>query len=195
MAVDSIKKIRSFIAVDISDEARDEFSRVENRLKRSGCRVRWVRPETVHITLKFLGYIEEGRIAGISERIRSVASSNRRFEIIPGRIGVFPDWRRAKVLWVGIDKGIREMKKIAEDVENAMAEEGFERERKAFNPHFTLGRIKTPENLDKLEAIAGKTEVAPVSIPVSKLILVRSELSSGGPVYTPLFEAGLKIQI
>jgi 2'-5' RNA ligase len=184
-------KVRSFIALELSDEARVELARIEEALKKSDANVKWVKPESVHLTLKFLGYIDEEKIAPISEKIEKIASGISPFDIALSGIGVFPSWRQARVIWVGIEEGAENVKTLAGQVEEAMAREGFEKEERSFRSHLTLGRVRSPKNKEKLEKEALSIEVKPAKSHISKIILFKSDLSQKGAVYTPLFTADL----
>lgn len=182
-------KIRSFIALELSDEARAELARIEEVLKKSDADVKWVKPESIHLTLKFLGYIDEGKIAPISEKIKKIASGASPFDIALGGIGVFPSWRQARVIWIGVEEGSEKIKTLAGQTEEAMAEEGFEKEKRSFKSHLTLGRVRSSKNKEKLEKEALSAEVKPAKSHISKMVLFKSDLSPKGAVYTPLFTA------
>ncbi|MFH1552271.1 MAG: RNA 2',3'-cyclic phosphodiesterase [Candidatus Omnitrophota bacterium] len=184
-------KIRSFIALELSDEARDEFSRIIGVLKEANADVKWLKPENIHLTLKFLGYVPEERIAGIAERLKKIASGAAPFEIVLGGIGVFPAWDYVKVLWVGAAEGADKAKDLAAQVEEAMAEEGFEKEARSFSPHFTLGRVRKAKNKDELKRLADSIKVEPASSHISRIVLFKSVLSPKGAEYTPLATANL----
>ncbi|MGB2630994.1 MAG: RNA 2',3'-cyclic phosphodiesterase [Candidatus Omnitrophota bacterium] len=187
------KKIRSFIALELSQEARAELSRVENILKRSGANVKWVRPESIHVTLKFLGYITEDKVDPISKKLEEIASQTSPFDIVLSGIGAFPGWSHARVVWVGISEGAEQVKTIAGLVEKAMAEEGFEEENRPFKSHLTIGRVRSSKEKEALAKDAEAIEVKPVSNHISRIILFRSELTPEGAIYTPLHIAEFSV--
>jgi 2'-5' RNA ligase len=108
------------------------------------------------------------------------------FHVTLGEIGVFPRWSQPRVLWVGLGEGEEEVKSLAYKVEEAMAHEGFEKEKRSFSAHLTLGRVRSPKNKDKLEKIASMIMVKPVRISVSRVVLFESHLSREGATYTQL---------
>lgn len=188
----SARSIRAFIALEISDEARGEVARLEKELKISGADVKWVMPESMHLTLKFLGNIPEEKIPVLSRRLDEITSVNAPFEATLHDLGVFPKWDHPRVVWVGLFEGADRVTAIAAQVEEAMAGEGFAKEERKFSPHITIGRVRTTKNKDKLKRIAEGIAVKPVTSRISGIILFRSELSSAGSVYTPLHVAEFK---
>jgi 2'-5' RNA ligase len=177
---------RSFIALEFSDEVKNEFTRVEKLFKASDADVKWVDPLMAHLTLKFLGDITNDQIDSISARLQEVASHFTPFGIKLEGAGSFPKWDFPRVVWIGIGEGGEAIKKVAQEVEDAMVEEGFERENRAFSPHITIGRVKSPKNKDKLKNIASKVEVNPVFCDISRIVLFKSELLRTGAVYSEL---------
>jgi len=178
--------IRSFIALEFSDEARAEFARVEELLKKADANVKWVDPGSMHLTLKFLGNVPEEQIPSISGRLEKIASETAPFDVLLEDMGVFPKWDYVRVLWIGIGEGGGCVKDLAERVEEAMLQEGFSKEKRSFSPHVTIGRARSSKNKDKLKEIAGSIEIKPVPIHISRVVLFKSELSSTGAVHTPL---------
>ena len=187
-----MEKVRSFIALELSDEAREEFARITAVLKRADADVKWVSSGSIHLTLKFLGYISEEKILPVAERLRDLARGKTPFEIILDSIGVFPGWDRARALWIGLGMGSDRVKDLAGEVEDVMYREGFEKEKRSFRSHLTLGRIKSSKNRDKLEKAASLAEVNPVVSNISKIVLFRSDLTSKGALYTPIETAGFR---
>ena len=132
-------KIRSFIAVDLSAPVRAALQRLRDQFAQLKCDVRWVRAEGVHVTLKFLGWVEPARLEQIQTDARR---RRRRPACAPVRargLGAFPNLRRPRVLWVGLEgEGLAE---LAACVEEAMSRLDFEPEKRGFTPHITLGRV------------------------------------------------------
>ena len=183
--------MRTFIALDISEEARAEAGRIEKVLKDSGADVKWVKPDSIHLTLKFLGNIPEDRVGPLGAVLDEIASVNEPFDAVLHDLGVFPRWDYPRVVWIGLNEGADRVKKIARSVEDAMFREGFSRENRPFSPHITIGRVRTVKNKDKLKKIAADVVVSPVPSRMDRITLYRSELSPKGSVYTPLYIAHL----
>ncbi len=185
------QKIRSFIALELSDETRSELSRIIDSLKEADADVKWVRPGSVHLTLKFLGHVPEEKIGALAQRLKEIARSASPFEIALGGIGVFPGWNHPRVLWVGVGEGDDQVKDLASRAEEAMALEGFEKEKRAFSSHLTLGRVRRAKNKDELERLARSIKVKPARTSVSRIVLFKSVLTPKGAVYSPLAIAEL----
>lgn len=186
-------EIRSFIALELFDEAHAELSRIIESLKKAGADVKWVNAKAIHLTLKFLGSVPEEKIAKIGERIGKIAKNQTPFDIVLKDIGVFPNWDYARVLWVGLEsEGANRVKEIANEVETAMTSEGFEKEKRAFSPHLTIGRIRSAKNKKELEQTSLSVKVQPISSHISKIILFKSQLTPNGSIYTPLHVAELE---
>ena len=178
--------IRSFIALDLSTEARDELARIIGALDAAGSDVKWSDPANIHITLKFLGDIPQEKVVPVAEAVDDVTRRTGPFTMTLKGIGAFPGWRFPKVVWVGVGPGEEKLKELALNVEDAMVRQAFEREKRDFSAHLTLGRVRKAKNKDKLQQLAAAIEVAPVVIPAKKVILFKSVLTREGPVYTPL---------
>jgi 2'-5' RNA ligase len=182
------EKIRTFIALELSPEVKKEISRIIGELKKSDAEVKWVRPETVHLTLIFLGEVSLETLERIKGRLGEIAKGTKGFDIALNALGTFPHWERAKVIWVGTSQGSETANDLAETVKRAMQEEGFEREIRAFKSHLTLGRIRGSKNKSKLEEISSKVDVKPISTHISSIVLFKSELTPRGAIHTPLFK-------
>ncbi|MBD3425853.1 MAG: RNA 2',3'-cyclic phosphodiesterase [Candidatus Omnitrophica bacterium] len=186
-----MKKVRSFIAIELSEQARLELARVADTLKSSGAAVKWVKPESVHLTLKFLGEVEEDRLVRVAEKLKDIAKGTSPFEFVLEKIGVFPKWEYAKVLWIGLAGGSDEVKEIVSRAERVLQKEGFDKEKRAYTPHLTLGRIRSAKRKKELRELTEKTRVNPVPSRVSRIILFKSELTPEGAVYTEMASAEL----
>lgn len=180
------EKIRTFIALELSPEVKKEISRIIGELKKSDAEVKWVRPETVHLTLIFLGEVPLETLEKVKGRLGEIAKGTKGFDIALNALGTFPNWDRAKVIWVGTSQGSETANDLAETVKRAMQEEGFEREIRAFKSHLTLGRIRGSKNKGKLEEISSKLDVKPISTHISSIVLFKSELTSRGAIHTPI---------
>jgi len=183
--------IRSFIALELSGQVREELARIIGILKGSGADVKWMKPGSIHLTLKFLGNIPPEKAHEISDRLKDIAVNARPYSLTLDGIGVFPGWGYARVIWVGIGEGSLETSRLAGEIDKAMVEEGFEKEKRAFSPHLTLGRIRRAKNKDRLKGLADSLEVAPAESQISKIVLFRSVLTREGSIYTPLETAAL----
>ena len=105
--------MRCFIALELSDEIRSEFSRITGILKGSGAAVKWVGPENIHLTLKFLGDVPKNKINAVTDKLKNITADLSSFSITPGNIGVFPGWNRPRVIWIGVEQGGDAVKALA----------------------------------------------------------------------------------
>jgi 2'-5' RNA ligase len=179
-------KIRSFIAIELSSGAKEEVSRVLEELKKAKADVKWVKPNAVHLTLKFLGYVPEEKIPKIKECLEEVCRNFSPFDIALGGIGTFPFWTRPKVLWIGIGEGKEKVKSLAKEIEKVMTPEGFEKSSLGFKAHITAGRIKPPGKIKHLQKISNDIQIEQIASHIDKVILYKSDLTSEGAIHTPL---------
>ena len=178
--------VRSFIALELSQEAKEEIARIEGILKNSDMEIRWTKPDSAHLTLKFLGDVEENLLAEIGKDLDNITSGKIAFDILLEDIGVFPDWRFPKVMWIGIGEGKDMVSDMAQEVEDAMEKRGFEKEKRPFKPHFTIGRVRRARKKEQFEKLVGTVTIRPVTSRISNIILFKSVLTPKGAVYTPL---------
>ena len=182
------KKIRSFLALDPPEEVLREIGAVQNRLRKliEGD-IRWVRPEGIHLTLKFFGDISGGDVANIATVVEKAAEGERPFSLAVIGAGVFPDPHRPRVLWLGMNGDVERLLAFQKGVEQALLQIGFPREERPFRPHLTLGRIKTSRGLIGLaRALEKGEEYTAGQFVASGLSLIQSELTPRGAVYTKL---------
>jgi len=181
--------IRSFVAVEISEGARRQISRLLDQLRATGdTGVRWVKPELMHLTLAFLGEVSGDFLDSVRARLVEVAQRHRAFTARLKGLGAFPGPSRARVVWVGTDQGKVEVCGLQRDVAGALSSVGYEPDRRPFSPHLTIGRLRNPDDVSK--AVAVQFESEPFSI--DQLVLFRSVLGPGGPTYHPLSEFPLR---
>jgi RNA 2',3'-cyclic 3'-phosphodiesterase len=184
--------IRTFIAIELTPQLQRALAETQARFKRdpSARSVRWVAPENIHVTLKFLGDVDQARMAELQEAIASVCLTTRPFAITLGSAGAFPNLRRPNVVWVGAHGQIDRVSQLAQEIDDACAELGFSREERPFTPHLTLGRVKreaSPADRQQIGALIGKSPVGELGeLQVGQVSVMKSELKPGGSVYTRL---------
>lgn len=178
--------MRCFISVHLSDEIRSSIQKVIDDLRPQSRAVRWVPAENLHLTLKFLGEVEEGMVDEIRRLLAAVCGKYGSFGITFRGTGVFPNPGRPRVIWIGMDKD-GSLGDLAREVDEAMAALGFERERRAFTPHLTIGRVKDGASVQPaMKALHTFRETLFGSIMVKEIHLMRSTLKPSGAVYTEL---------
>ena len=182
--------IRTFIAIELNEEIHGELSSLQSDLKKSEADVKWVAPESIHLTLKFLGNIDEEKIKKTQNILSDIVKNFKPFFLSLKDIGAFPKLNYPRVIWVGVDEGKPKVSKLAKELEDRLEKIGISKEEKEFHPHITLGRVKSPKNRENLKNIIETTKFEPKSkIDVNRLILFKSQLTPQGPIYTPLFVA------
>ena len=177
---------RTFIAVKI--EPGEALVNVLNECRQelAGERISWVQPQNIHITLKFLGDTREGQIQPISGTIRKVAGEHRSFDLKFRNLGVFRNLRNPRVLWVGIERN-PVMEEIKHDLDQHLADFGYEPENREFRPHLTLGRIKFLKDLTGLEHLILRYSDQEFQVSgIREIIYYESILKPYGPEYTAI---------
>ncbi|NPA93896.1 MAG: RNA 2',3'-cyclic phosphodiesterase [Thermodesulfobacteria bacterium] len=185
--------IRCFLAINLSNETERYLSKTINECRPwFGKRVRWVRPENCHLTLKFLGDVEESALSSIDNAVKGVVSGYKDFEIGLGRAGVFPHQRSPRVLWLGLTGELNTLGRLQRDIDLSLAPLGFEPEKRTFVPHITLGRVKGGRG--PLVDIQKFLKIDPPDLKthVQKVHLYQSILKPSGAEYRPLATFPLK---
>lgn len=179
-------KFRAFISADIVPNG--DLVGVLRRLANSRADLKTVRPELMHLTLKFLGDAEESMIDDIMRRIAKVITGVRPFRIRLKGMGAFPSMSNIRVVWVGIEDG-GPLERIAEGLDEAMGELGFEREKRGFKPHLTLARMRSAKNIANVQDILMENAATDYGeYAVDRLLLKKSVLTPGGPIYSTVRE-------
>ncbi|MDX9788105.1 MAG: RNA 2',3'-cyclic phosphodiesterase [Desulfobacterales bacterium] len=186
--------LRTFIAVELPPPVVCFAGRVQEIMRAEGIRLGWVRPENLHLTLKFLGDIEADRIAEIKTALASAAQDTVPFSLSACRVGVFPGLRQPRVVWLGIEGQVDQLLNLQGQVESALSQVGITPEKRPFKGHLTLGRVKNRIDPDALQRALIKAEQAEsVEFMVESLTLFKSDLKPAGAIYTRLAEARLTI--
>jgi 2'-5' RNA ligase len=182
--------LRLFIAITLPPDLLQRLGDIQNRLRQclTGLPLTWTRPEGIHLTLKFLGETDPRRVEAIVARLRAVAATQRPFVVPVDGLGCFPDRRRPQVLWVGVDDPDAALQRLAAAVDTAMADLGWEREKRPFTGHLTLARVKRDAGNEERRRIGEQLTAfalpSPGLLPVQALHLMRSQLDPGGAIYS-----------
>lgn len=184
--------MRSFIAINLSSKVKSDIGEIVGRLRSSGPSSRWVRADNVHVTLKFLDEIEADQVGPLAEAIGQASLDTPPFDLALGGFGVFPDPRRARVFWIGIESGVEALRSLAQAIDEQVGKLGFPRERRAFSAHLTLARLRQPGPAETLVKAAERLEYHSEPIRIAQIDLMRSVLVPGGPQYTVLESVPLK---
>jgi len=185
------EEIRSFIAIELPEEVREGLARLRNELKRNEHKfVKWVNPDGLHLTLKFLGNIPSKRVTEIINVIEEVTQGVSAFHLEISGLGAFPSLRQARVFWVGIGGEVDRLSRLQQNIDSALAVLGFAKEERPFVPHLTLARLRP--GASPLERRSFGELVDPTifedkyHIEVEVVSLMRSQLTPAGAVYTRL---------
>ncbi len=185
--------MRTFIAIVLTREIRDCLAGIQEQLKKCRADVRWVQPENIHLTLKFLGERDEKKIEKIKEVIEEIAREKVCFSVRLCNIGAFPKVESPRIIWAGIDEGERETQDLAYELEEKIAKIGIPKEDKPFSSHITIARLKSPSNRECLvQELKKLPKIQDKKFPVTKITLFKSTLTTKGPIYEVLKEADLK---
>ena len=175
--------IRTFIAIHLPTDVKaalDDVARhLDSRVPRGA--IRWVRPEQMHLTLRFLGDTDTGKLPAIQAAMDAVAAGNTPFEMHLESVGCFPNPRRPRIIWVGLVGEDARLSALKKALDEALIPLGRPLENKPFRAHLTLGRVKDERSA---AGIDWTTDVPPLALTVSALHLIESELRPNGPVYT-----------
>lgn len=187
--------MRLFFAVLLDDHTRQRVALVQEAMKRAlaGQRISWVKEENLHLTLRFLGEQDEKGLRQAIETGQFVASQHSHFRFVVRGAGVFPDTRRARVLWVGVEEPVEPLYRLAHHLEQSLRQHGFPSEDKPFRSHITLARIKEPPPAQVVQRLLESLPDEPLGgVEVRSFVLMQSALHPNGSVYTPVQEFPLK---
>ncbi len=182
--------MRCFIAIDIDERLRQAIGDLQRRLAEKAdfrkSDVKWVEPEAMHLTLKFLGEVKDEQIVEVCNAVRDAAARNRSFELDIESVGYFGG-SSAKVLWVGTGRGSSDLCRLQEDIEQQLSAGGWPKETRSFSGHLTLCRVKNPKAGVKLAKISEDyKELNLGTISADSVAVYQSLLKPTGPVYTVL---------
>jgi 2'-5' RNA ligase len=185
------EQIRSFIAIELSEEAKEGLARLRKELERDEHKfVKWVDPGGIHLTLKFLGNIPSKRVTEITEAIKEAAQGISPFNLEISGLGVFPNLKQARVFWVSIGGEVDKLSRLQQNIDSALAVLGFAKEERSFVPHLTLARIREgaspPERRNFGELVGSTIFEDKYHVKVEAISLMRSQLTPAGAIYTCL---------
>lgn len=191
-----MEQIRSFIAIELPQELKLELGRLQASLKVDKPRIKWVNPEGMHLTLKFLGNVPATSINDITQAMTESAAKVSPFKLEVGHLGVFPNMKRVQVVWVGLGGELDRIKQLHKLLEINLSRLGFAAEKRPFSPHLTLARVGNEASPDERqrfgELIATTSFETDKVIPVNSIVFMKSQLTSQGAIYTKIGLAELK---
>jgi 2'-5' RNA ligase len=183
-----MSRTRTFIAVELNDDIREHVVALQRTFARTGATVKWVEPENLHVSLVFLGEVDDRELHNICRAVQEVATQEEPFSLRVAGVGAFPNPRHPKVLWAGITDGADALHRLHSALEaNLLARGCYRKEERGYTPHVTLGRVKgerdglmlAPELTKRLAWDGGRAQV-------DQVVVFGSVLEKAGPVYTVL---------
>ncbi len=192
-----METVRSFVAIELPETLKRALAALVARLKAAGSwPVKWVEPEGVHLTLKFLGNIEAGRVGEIVGALELAAAGVPPFRLMVGELGVFPNVRRCQVAWVGLEGDLDTLGNLQQRIETNLSQLGFPRENRSFTPHLTLARVRDralPGERQQFGEVFVKASLdTDCVIEVDSINLMKSQLTRAGAIYSRLGAIKLK---
>ena len=192
-----MEQVRSFIAIELPDEVKRGLTQWQARLKAGGSPgVKWVDPDSIHLTLKFLGNVAIDRTGEITRAIEAVVQGTPPFELKVKDIGVFPNLRRVQVVWVGISGEVDKLAQLQQQIESNLARLGFAPETRPFTPHLTLARLReraSPDERQKFGQFIASTRFEEAhTLKVEAISLMKSQLTREGAIYHRISSVELK---
>jgi len=184
--------MRVFIALELPAVIKEAATAVQRELMKSEAHVGWVRADGMHLTLKFLGEVSESQLSEIEKTLETVAGGTGSVKFTVRGLGVFPNPKNPRVVWLGIQPEDDRLSRLQERIDRALAPLGFPSEKRDFRPHLTLGRVKSSRGLDDLmKAMAGHHHFSAGECTLGELHLIQSDLKPEGAVYTRLWSVAL----
>jgi RNA 2',3'-cyclic 3'-phosphodiesterase len=181
--------VRTFIAVDVAPSVRDELASVQEFLKKSRSDVAWVRPDSIHLSLLFLGDVASARVSVLADVLDCVGISFSPMIVTAAGVGTFGPPRRPRVVWAGVQP-CEPLIRLQGQVASEIGVLGIAAESRAYHPHLTLGRVRSSRGADDLQkALAATAGRAFGQSRITDLVLYRSRLLPQGAEYSPLHRA------
>lgn len=186
-----MEKIRCFIAIELPPEIKEELKTLQQSLKaHRHSNVRWVAPDSIHLTLKFLGDVFLDTIPEVMEGMSTASQRATAFDLSLGQLGAFPNIQRPQVVWVGLTGDLEKLSGLQNSIESNMVPLGFAQETRRFSPHLTLGRVRQgaspQEKCDIGQQLSGINFASDVLFEVTELHLMESRLTPSGAIYSEL---------
>ncbi|MDO9575002.1 MAG: RNA 2',3'-cyclic phosphodiesterase [bacterium] len=179
--------MRLFVAIELPEDIREELVVVEEKLE-NFFKARWVAKDNIHLTLKFLGDVEEKMLEDIKKTVSEISQKNHRFDLTLEDIGGFPNLKRPRVLWIGVEQGKKNTMCLMEQLEKELTNFGIKPEKREKSPHITIGRVKglaqrdTEKRQEDIHKLTYKSRV----FRADAVSLIQSVLTPSGAVYTVL---------
>jgi len=193
-----MEQIRSFIAIELPDEVKSALDQLQAQLKTGKqLPVKWVDPYSIHLTLKFLGNIDVNKVREITGAMEAAAQGISPFKLEVKDLGVFPNLKRVRVVWVGVSGEVAQLSQLQQRIESNLAPLGFAPESRSFTPHLTLARVREQASLDEQQSfgqlIASTKFEAVYGFGIDSVNLIKSQLTREGAIYSRISSVKLKL--
>jgi 2'-5' RNA ligase len=181
------EEIRGFVAIELPGTVKAFLTEVSGDLKRCRADVKWVRPEGIHLTLKFLGNVRGDLIPAIENALHATLVGQAAMNLQVTGLGAFPGLNKPRVIWAGLKDMSGRMAPLATEIDKALEPLGFEREKRPFSPHLTLGRVRSNSGIRELvEAVRNQMDTAGPQFAADCVIFFESILKPSGAEYYPI---------
>ncbi len=182
-----MEDIRAFVAIELPGEARSKLAEIQTKLKAAKFNAKWVAPESIHLTLKFLGGVTQGTADSVVEVMKEAAIIAQPFQLEVSGLGVFPNARRVQIIWAGLTGEVDKLLDLQKEIDSGLSRLGFAPEARPFTAHLTIARMRDEASLAE-RAVANRqveaTKFEAASLRVESISLMRSQLRPHGPIYT-----------
>ena len=187
--------IRSFLAFELPVEIKKQIGTISSELKKMSLPVRWVSIDNIHLTIVFLGSVDEDIMGDVEEKVDVVVKRFSAFKAKLNKVGAFPHWKRPRVIWIGLNGDVGRLSDLRNELQEELKVLAFVPEKRPFRPHLTLGRFKGPMNRDEdIKWICDRyRDINSDLYQLNELILYKSELKPDGPVYTKMATWPLRV--
>ncbi len=178
-------QFRLFICIELSEKVKQSIAAFQAPLQKIPANIAWTPLVNSHLTLKFLGNTEKTKVEQIRSALLRIAAEANESKILFDKTGVFPGFRKPRVLWLGCSQTPKELTGLATKIDEHLSGLGFQPEKRVFQPHLTLGRVRAGDVRQVIEKMQ-QAQPPKISVPVKLITLMRSRLAPSGAVYTPL---------
>ncbi len=179
--------IRTFLALDVSSEVRSKAGQLIRRLSDVRGKISWVRPEQLHLTLKFLGDVDARELPEVCNAVAAVAGDQAPFDFEVKGAGAFPAATRPRTIWLGVTVGVPELRALHLRLDRELGRLGFRSEGRQFQPHLTIGRVRSADGAEELaDLLATHADFFAGVCSADELVVYSSDRQPTGPVYEPV---------
>jgi RNA 2',3'-cyclic 3'-phosphodiesterase len=176
--------MRTFVSIEIPDDIKNKIEKLVNKLKLMLTPIKWVDKKNLHVTLKFIGWVNDEKVPPLIDCIKGCAGDFGSFDLSFSGLGVFPSAKRPRVIWIGTSAGADKVKKLGDCIEAEVAKEGVCEEEREFSPHLTIGGIKEKIDVGALNDFIEKNkDIEFGSFRVDHVSMMKSTLRRSGPIY------------